>query len=180
MSEFVGYIPMRLNDENLQPWDGTRSRVDPGTYDFEIERTAFDTSRKGNRTLVVTAKVVAPVESPMVNRNMRCSYVISDEDFARRRMLALIVACGAVLDEQGGFTAESLVGLQFTADVVADNFETIDDKTGQPVSREVTKWVGERPIEGGAVQAAAPAAEPARGTPPRRPAPPNGGQQARR
>lgn len=145
MAEFVDYIPMRLNDPTIQAWDGRQTRIEPGTYDFEIVKTAFDQSRRGNRTLVVTGSVVT--EGPMKGRQMRNSYVISDDDFARRRMKALVEATGAVLDEQGGFTAESLVGLYFTADVIEDTFDDIDPKTGQPTSRTVTKWIGERQVE---------------------------------
>ena len=171
--EFVGYIPMKLNDENLTPWDGTRTSVEPGTYDFEIERTAFDQSRKGNRTLVVNARIIT--DGDMFNRQMRNSYVISEDDFARRRMLALVQATEAEIDEQGGFNAETLVGLQFTADVVQDEFKSVNEQTGQPEIRQVTKWVGERPVEGGSAVEAAPASSSngkggARaGTPPRRP-----------
>jgi hypothetical protein len=181
MAEFVDYIPMRLNDPNIQSWDGRSSRVDPGTYDFEIVKVAFDQSRRGNRTLVVSGAVIT--DGPMKGRNMRNSYVISDDDFARRRMKAVIEATGAVLDEQGGFAAESLVGLHFTADVITDTFDDIDPKTGQPVSREVNKWIGERMVEGEHVAAPTPpqprAAAPAPAAAGRRPAPPaNGGRPA--
>ena len=194
MTEFVDYIPMRLNDPTLSAWDGRSSRVDPGTYDFEVAKVGFDQSKKGNRTLVVTAKVVAGrapdgafTETNMVGRQMRNSYVISDEDFARSRMKAIIEATGAPLDEQGGFTADSLLALCFTADVIEETIDTVDSKTGMPTQRTFTKWNGERQPEGQAapVHAAPPAraaAATAPPTTPRRPAPPpaNGGAPARR
>lgn len=182
MSEqFVDYIPMKLNDENLTPWDGTRTNVEPGTYDFEIERTGFDQSRAGRRTLVVNARIIT--EGDMFNRQMRQSYVVSEDDFARRRMLSLVQATEAEVDDQGGFTAESLIGLQFTADVIQDEFKTVNEQTGQPEVRQVTKWVAERTVEGNAAgastaepeQAAASSGSKVRGgNPPRRPKPPNG------
>lgn len=184
MAEFVDYISMNLSDPGITAHDGRSQRIDPGTYDFEITKAVFDQSRKGNRTLRVTATVIS--EDNMKGRSMVCSYVISDDEFARRRMKALVEAAGAVLDAQGGFSREALVGLRFTADVVIDTFDDIDAKTGQPVTRDATKWIGERPYEGvasapvaqkPATQAAAPATQGA----PRRPAAPanNGRPPAR-
>lgn len=184
MAEFVDYIPMNLNDPNLTPHDGRSQRVDPGTYDFEVTKAVFDQSRKGNRTLRVTAQVITD-DSPMKGRSMVGTYVISDEDFARRRMKALVEATNAVLDAQGGFAKDALIGLRFTADVVVETFDDIDSKTGQPVTKDFTKWIGERAFEGGAsaqAQAQAPRA-PAQAAPsaPRRPAAPaNGSAQPRR
>jgi hypothetical protein len=182
MAEFVDYISMNLSDPSVTPHDGRSQRVEPGTYDFSIDKAVFDQSRKGNRTLRITAKIES--EGEMKGRTLTGSYVISDDEFARRRMKALIEASGAVLDAQGGFSRESLVGLYFTADVVLDTFDDIDAKTGQPVTKEFTKWIGERAYEGGAVPAQAPkAAAPAAAAPqggPRRPAPPANGSAARR
>jgi hypothetical protein len=185
MAEFVDYIGMNLNDPNITAHDGRSQRVDPGTYDFEVDKAVFDQSRKGNRTLRVTARVIAvhdPAQEAMKGRSMVCSYVISDEEFARRRMKAIIEATGAQLDQQGGFSRESLIGLRFTGDVVIDTFDDIDAKTGQPVTRDVTKWNGERPCGGEAPaaqapRAAAPAPAPAQaGGAPRRPAAPQNGR----
>lgn len=173
MAEFVDYISMNLSDPSITAHDGRSQRIDPGTYDFEITKAVFDQSRKGNRTLRVTANVIS--EDAMKGRSMVCSYVISDDEFARRRMKALIEASNIALDPQGGFSREALVGARFTADVVIDTFDDIDAKTGQPVTRDVTKWIGERPYEGGAAPAAKPttqAAAPATQGAPRRPAPP--------
>jgi len=180
MAEFVDYISMNLSDPSISAHDGRSQRIDPGTYDFEVDKAVFDQSRKGNRTLRVTSKVIS--EGVMMGRTMVCSYVISDDEFARRRMKALIEATNAPLDAQGGFSREALVGLRFTADVVIDTFDDIDAKTGQPVTREVTKWIGERvygaeaPIATAppAAKPVAPAAAPAQGGP-RRPAPPAAG-----
>jgi hypothetical protein len=172
MAEFVDYISMNLSDPSVTAHDGRSQRIDPGTYDFEVTKAVFDQSRKGNRTLRVTAIVVS--EDAMKGRSMVCSYVISDDEFARRRMKAIVEATGAQLDAQGGFSRESLIGLRFTGDVVIDTFDDIDAKTGLPVSRDVTKWIGERAYEGAApVAAAKPAAAPAAaGGAPRRPAAP--------
>jgi hypothetical protein len=98
-------------------------------------------------------------------------------------MKALIEASGAQLDAQGGFSRESLVGLYFTADVILDTFDDIDAKSGQPITKEFTKWIGERQYEGAAAapRAAAPVAAAAPQGGPRRPAPPaNGSGAARR
>jgi len=202
MAEFVDYISMRINDPNLKSHDGRSQRIDPGHYDFEIDKAVFDQSRSGNRTLRVTGRVLN--EGPMIGRSLTCSYVINDTDFARRRMKSLIEAVGAAVDEQGGFSRESLIGLRFGAEVIADEIPGINQNTGQPETRTVSKWIGEHPCEGEqpqytlptqqppapqaqAPQAAAPqvavsgggaqpgqpqAAPATRVTPPRRPAPP--------
>jgi hypothetical protein len=179
MADFVDYISMNLGDPSITAHDGRSQRIEPGTYDFEIDKAVFDQSKKGNRTLRVTAKVASDGE--MKGRTLTGSYVISEDEFARRRMKALIEASGAVLDEKGGFARESLVGLYFTADVIIDTFDDIDAKSGQPITKEFTKWIGERPYEGvGAVAAAPKAAAPAPVTAPqggpRRPAPPANGR----
>jgi len=184
MAEFVDYISMNLGDPAITAHDGRSQRIEPGTYDFEIDKAVFDQSRKGNRTLRVTAKVAN--EGEMKGRTLTGSYVISEDEFARRRMKALIEASGAVLDAQGGFSRDSLVGLYFTADVILDTFDDIDAKSGQPITKEFTKWIGERAYEGAgaapAPRATAPApavaAAPQGGA--RRPAPPANGRPAPR
>jgi hypothetical protein len=183
MADFVDYISMNLGPD-VSPHDGRSQRIDPGTYDFEVDKAVFDQSKKGNRTLRVTAKVLN--EGEMKGRTLTGSYVISEDDFARRRMKALIVATGAELDAQFGFVKDSLLGLYFTADVILDTFDDIDAKSGQPITKEFTKWIGERPYEGAAAapvasapRAAAPAAAAPQGGP-RRPAPPANGRPAPR
>jgi len=183
MADFVDYISMNLGDPSITAHDGRSQRIEPGTYDFEIDKAVFDQSKKGNRTLRVTAKV-ATDGSEMKGRTLTGSYVISDDEFARRRMKALIEASGAVLDEKGGFARESLVGLYFTADVIIDTFDDIDAKSGLPTTKEFTKWNGERAYEGiGAVATAPKLAAPVATAPvtapqggPRRPAPPANGR----
>lgn len=174
MAEFVDYISnMGLNDPNLTPHDGRNQRVEPGTYDWEITKAVFDQSKKGNRTLRVTA-IVTTEDSPMKGRSLVGTYVISEDDFARRRMKALVEATGVQIDAQGGLSKDAFVGTHFTADVVVDTFDDIDSKTGQPVTKDFTKWIGERPYEGAAPVASTKAAAPAAnaGTAPRRPAAP--------
>jgi len=141
--KYVDFIQMRLVDPNLQAWDDRLPGIGPGTYNFEVERVGFDQSRKGNRALVVTARVVT--SGPMQGRTMRQGYVLAADDFSRVRLKKLVEATGAVLDGQGGFTAESLVGLHFTADVVEDTFDDINPKTGKTAARQITKWIMERP-----------------------------------
>jgi len=191
MAEYVDIISMNLNDPGLRPNDGGFQTIDPGTYDFEIEKTATAQSNSGNNTLRVTGRVVGPEGSPMLNRTMSNSYVIKDDDFARGRMLNFLTASGAQIDDKGSFSREALVGLQFTADVEKRAGKTIN-KMGVEEEREFTSWVRERPLgtdvagaQAQAPTAAAPAkaaqAPAATGNPPRRPAPPSGnGTQARR
>lgn len=184
MADYVDIISsMNLKDPNLRPNDGGFQQIDPGTYDFEITKQTTGTSNSGNNTLKITGQVVGPEGSPMMGRTMVNSYLIQDSDFARGRMLAFLSACNAIIDDNGGFSRDQLVGLSFTADVEKRAGKTID-KMGNEVERDFTSWVRERPV-GGEVQPAAAAAPPPAQTPPpaakptsnapRRPtSPPNG------
>jgi hypothetical protein len=178
MAEFVDVVNMNLNDPNLTPSDGRKfPKVDPGTYAFEIEKATFDQSKKGNKTLKITAKVLD--DGPMKDRNMIGSYVIDNEDFSRRRMKAIVEGTGVVLDKNGSFKLEDLQGLCFTADVILDEYEALNEKTGMKEMRSFTKWVSERPVEGAAPTATATAPANAANAP-RRPAAPNGTRTAPR
>lgn len=146
MAEFVDYINMNMNDPSLTPHDGKSQRVDPGTYEFEVDKAVFDQSKKGNKVLRVTLRVVT--DGAMAGRTMMGSYVISDEEFARRRMLALVKATQAVTDQSGGFSAASLVGCHLLADVIAHSWDDIDAKTGMPVTKDGTRYEGERSVNG--------------------------------
>lgn len=178
-NEYVDIISMNLNDNTLKQNDGGFQTLEPGTYDFEIEKTATGQSQSGNATLKVTAKVVGPEDSASKGRTMTNTYVINDTDFARGRMLAFITATQIELDANGAFSREALVGAQFTADVEKQTGKTFD-KMGQEVDRDFTKWLRERPVGGSApiqVTSAPPAktaAPAATGSAPRRPAAPNG------
>jgi hypothetical protein len=184
MAEYIDFIDMNLNDPNLTPHGGRNQRIEPGTYDFEITKAVFDQSRKGNRTLRLTAKVITE-GSPMQNRTMVGTYVISDDEFARRRMKAIVEATGVACDAQGRLAREAFEGTRFTADVVSETFDDIDSRTGMPTTKEFTKWCDERPYEGDGSHVSAPtppkaAAPTPPATTPRRPAAPaNGSARAR-
>lgn len=146
MADYVEIISMNLNDPNLRPNDGGFQSVDPGTYDFEVEKAAAGTSNAGNNTLKVTARVIGPDGSPMLNRTMMGSYVIGDTDFARGRMLALVQATGVEINAEGSFSREALIGCKFTADVEKRPGTPTVDKMGNEVVRDFTSWVRERPL----------------------------------
>ena len=177
MAEYVDIISMSLNDSNLRPNDGGFQTIDPGTYEFEIEKQITGISSAGNNLLKITGRVISPEGHAMLNRTMMNSYVIkTDDDFARGRMLNFLQAAGAQIDQNGAFSRESLIGLRFTADVEKRPGTTID-KMGKEVSREFTSWVRERPVESGvtaAPQPSKPTSAPAQGNAPRRPAAPSG------
>lgn len=188
MAEYVDLISMNLNDPNLRPNDGGFQAVEPGTYEFEIEKQATGTSNAGNNVLKITGRVVGPEGNPMMGRTMVNSYTIQDTDFARGRMLSFLNGCGAPIDQNGSFSRDALVGLRFEADVEKRAGTTID-KMGNEVSRDFTSWVRERPVGSGPVpqvqaqqtqQVAPPTAKPATtstANAPRRPAAPaNGGR----
>jgi hypothetical protein len=194
MAEYVDLISMNLNDPNLRPNDGGFQAVEPGTYEFEIEKQATGTSNAGNNVLKITGRVVGPEGNPMMGRTMVNPYTIQDTDFARGRMLSFLNGCGAPIDQNGSFSRDALVGLRFEADVEKRAGTTVD-KMGNEVSRDFTSWVRERPVGSGPAvvvpqqtqqqqtQQAAPPKAPANtstGNAPRRPqAPPNGNGQRR-
>jgi hypothetical protein len=172
MSEYVEVISMNLNDPNLQPRNGTYQSLDPGTYEFAIEKTATAVSQGGNNTLKVTARVIGPEGSPMMNRTITQTFVVSDAEWARARMLGFIQGVNCPLDNNGSFHRDALVGLQFIADVIKRPAKTID-KTGQEVEREFTEWTRERPIEvAPPARATASTPPPRRGPSSNRPLPP--------
>ena len=147
MAEYVDIISMNLNDPTLRPNDGGYQSVEPGTYDFEIEKTATATSQAGNNTLKVTARVVGPEDSAMLNRRITNTFVISQTEYHRSRMLGFVTGVNAPIDQNGNFSRDALVGLRFTADVEKRPGKGID-KMGNEVEREYTSWVRERAIEG--------------------------------
>lgn len=143
MAEYVDIISMNLNDPNLRPNDGGYQAVEPGTYDFEIEKTATSTSQAGNNTLKVTAKVIGPEDSPMLNRKVTNTFVIAGTEYHRSRMLGFIQGVGAPIDQSGAFSRDALPGLRFTADV-EKRVARLPDKMGNEVEKEFTSWVRER------------------------------------
>ena len=171
MSEFVDIINMGMNDKDLTPADGRKfDRVEPGTYDFEVEKAIFDLSKNtGKKTLKITAKVVT--EGEMLGKKMTGTYVIGDGDFERRRMKSIVIATGVDVDANGGFNREALQGLVFTADVILDEYKALNPQTGLEEMRPFTKWCSERPVEG-VIQTATPSKPtPSTANAPRRPAP---------
>lgn len=147
-NQFVDFIDMRLNDPELEAWDGRARRVDPGFYDFEVDEAKIGQSRNGNPTLELTFRVITPGD--MENRTMRRSYAIMpDNDGARSRMKNLITALGAQTDGEGRFSASGLVGLRMSGEVTLRTYEAMDPRTGQPVQRETSDIIGEAPWEGG-------------------------------
>jgi hypothetical protein len=179
--EPVEIISARLKDPNLKPHDGSFQSVDPGTYEFEIEKWSTGTSRNNNNTLKLTARVVAPEDSPMRGRTMMNSYVIDEtSDFACGRLKSLTDATGIPVTDAGGFAPATLIGARFEADVEKRAITKVD-KMGTETPGEFTSWLRERPVGSGPAQTnAAPAAKPmqqaAPSNAPRRPqAPPTSG-----
>lgn len=173
---------MGLLNTKLRPNDGAGSTpIEPGTYDFEIIKQVSGQSPAGSQTLKITAKVIGPENSPMLNKAMTQTYVIKDPtgvvpQWAAERMLNFVQAANIPLDAQGRFSKEALVGAVFTADVRKEPGKSMD-KFGNEVEKDWTKWVGERACDAGYVSAPSapapaptPAPAPAAAAAPRRPA----------
>lgn len=149
-NEFVDFIDMRLNDPELQSWDGRSQPLDLGMYIFQVDKSSVDKSRAGNPVLLLSLKVVS--EGPMLGRVTRQSYVIDpNKDASRRRMKCVIDALGAPQDADGRFSVQGLTGLQMRAEVIANSWTDHNDK-GEPVERTGTKVCGEEPVAAAAPQ----------------------------
>jgi hypothetical protein len=179
MADYVDLVSnMNLNDPNLRPNDGGFQAVEPGTYDFEIEKSARGVAKtSGKNALKVTARIVGPDDSGMLNRTMQGTYILEPDQFFRERLLCFLQGCGAQIGPDG-FSVEALVGLRFTADVEKRPGKPTVNNQGVEVTPEFTSWVRERPVGVEVVQSApAPrqtAPAPAAGNAPRRPAAPAG------
>jgi hypothetical protein len=144
MDQNTGYIDwMNVADPNLEAHDGERKSVEPGEYNFQITEIKQDQSRAGNPTLVVTAEVC---EGPAKGRTMRNWYSLAgDNEFARRRIKALIEACRVPVDQRGGFSVQAFVGCKFHGKVVEEEF-TSRNQQGVEEARTWSKITCERSI----------------------------------
>lgn len=102
-------------------------------------------SGKGNPTLRLTYRVIS--EGPMQGRTTRQSYaILPDNDGARRRMKNLIDALGVETDENHRFAPASMVGTQMRAEAIIEPYTDFDSRTGQNVTKEAVRIVGEEPL----------------------------------
>lgn len=147
MSDFVDVIDMG-EQPDVQAWDGSsRPKVPPGFYDFEVAEAKIEPSKSGNNPMLnLRLKVIN--EGEYVGRVLRQGYTINrDQPASVGRMKNLIASLG--LDWNGGkFTPQSLIGRVLNAEAYLDSFDTLDQRTGQQVSRETTKVRCESACEG--------------------------------
>ncbi|UCC74936.1 MAG: DUF669 domain-containing protein [Gemmatimonadota bacterium] len=143
-NNFSDYIDwMGVNDPELEPHDGERKMVEPGEYDFEITEVKQDQSRAGKPTLIVTASVLSGAAKGRTIRNWYS--LVGDNEFARRRIKALIQATGVPVDGRGAFSAQAFVGCKFHGKVIEDTF-TARNQQGVEEERTWSKITCEAPI----------------------------------
>ena len=138
--QYLDFIDMRLNDPELEPWDGRSNRLDPGVYDFEVIKSEMDVSASGKPCMAVTFRVLS--EGSVKGRTIRQKYPVDNEnDASRRRMKSLIDALQPERDPEGRFAPASLTGLQMHAEVVDNTYTALDGRTGTNVERTSSKIV---------------------------------------
>lgn len=118
---------------------------DTGEYDFEIERVTTQPSFAGRHLLLVSVRVAPIIGASSWYCWTELYMVDAEEITARFRMKKLVEATGIVLDEQGSFPSQDLVGRQFTADVVLQTGLTVD-KYGQEEHCTALQFVNERRV----------------------------------
>lgn len=151
MSKGIGYIDGKLND--VQPYDGGTSLVNPGEYHLKGTKVEGGTSQSGNSKMVITYEIVAAVgdlaqeNTDMAGRNIIQSYSLNlTNDTVRARLRSLTEALD-VKDERGGFNAEDIVGAEMVAEVVAQTYTRANPVTAQPEERATLKVIRERHVD---------------------------------
>lgn len=153
----IDFFEMDLS--NVQPWDGTSSRIEAGTYVFEVTEAVSGKSKSSGQPMItLTNKVVS--EGPMMGKEQKSWVSLSEK--ARGRLRSFLDAAQIPYDNKG-FSVSAFVGAQYEADVREEPYQGTDDM-GQPVTRMSTKIVGERTVGGAPVVAPAPVA-PAKAAP---------------
>ena len=146
-ADFVDYVDLNLNDEAVQPWDGTQNPAfeppDPGDYTLGVIDANVTQSKKGNPTLLINFRVVS--EGPMKDKECRQWYSLNQTAGSRGRLKQLILAAGVIIDERGGFSAQALVGAQIQATIAHEDYNVVT-KDGAQVTRTGARVIKEREV----------------------------------
>lgn len=164
--EYADYIEgMGLNDDSLNDWAGERQQIMPGEYKLEVFEAVVKPSRKGDPMLQVTIVVA---EGEAKGRDMLLWFPLKPgSKFCREKLRTFVNTCGCPIDENGGFSAQAVIGAQFNGIVGHEEYETTG-KDGNLIVRMGARLTKMWPIV--APKAAAPTKR----------ATANGGAQARR
>jgi hypothetical protein len=143
-ADFIDYIEMGSEFNEVRPWDGTASRVEPGDYEVVVKSAVPGQSKQGNSQLEVTYEVV---DGPMKGRTVRKWYPTKRNSPGVSRLKALTVAAGVPTDDRGGFAISALLNSHLMITVTEREYPTTDATTGQAVMRTTADVQGERAIE---------------------------------
>lgn len=172
MSKSIGYIDGNLND--VDPYDGGQSLVNPGEYHLKGTKVEGGTSQSGNSKMVVAWEILDAVgdlaeeNADMVGRTMLQSYSLNlTNDTVRARLRSLTEALG-IKDERGGFDPNDIVDAEMVAEVIGQTYTKANAVTGQPEERATLKVIRERHLddyfgEGNGTPEPEPEKKPARG-----------------
>lgn len=137
MSEFVGFIDMGDGFGEVEAWNGTTTFPPDGTYTWEVVGGTVE-----NRQLVLTHRIVEGSHKGFETR----SWNGVDSDIGRKRLRALLNACGVAVHERG-FEMNDLLGKQYTAEGYRESYKSkqLDDK-GNAIEKMSFRIKGERPV----------------------------------
>jgi len=174
----VGEDGQPFDLSQAQPWDGESNGVPPGTYIFDIAGAAQEMSNNGKPQLVLDLIVVAGDGTEAYNGAKQKHWVPLTAK-AAGRLKNLLDAVGLAVGPEG-FDDQDLLGRQFQADVVEEQYEEMSPtgpvpKTSRKIKHEVPVAGSETPAQASTSTAApAPAPAPAAAAPaqPARPATP--------
>jgi hypothetical protein len=144
----LGYVDARLDE--VEAWDGVASLVNPGEYIVEIEKVEGGTAQSGKPKMVLHEKIVEALDEHNDDQTGRVliqsqSLDLSN-DTVRKRIKAIVTACGVAIDARGGFNAGDLVGRQMLVEVTRGSYTKTNAITGTPEERETASVVRERPV----------------------------------
>jgi hypothetical protein len=145
----------------VSAWSGESEALPPGPdYAFQIEGVEQGVSpQKQTPQLNVTCIVLNEGEN--YGRKGIFRYNLNlDKEAPRKRLRSLIDATGIPMDADGGIDDQDLIGRQFLADVIAENYDVVDGTTGTKITKTASRIQNERPLDGAnqAADAAAPQA----------------------
>lgn len=146
----LDYIDMELND--VDKWDGSQTRVDPGHYVVRLDKIEGGQSKSGGPKMGVMFRVEEAIENPdnekFVGEVIPQSYSLDKtKDVARRRLKSIIEAAGVQLDKRGGFDPKDLINVQIIVEVQKQSYSEVNPLTQAKEQKESTKVLRERHID---------------------------------
>lgn len=134
-----------LDLTNVNAWGGESTHLPPGPYSFKIKAANIEAKSEGKNQLVLDNEVVSDGE---MKGKIAKSFFMLDftKETPKKRLKSLITATRIQL-VNGTFATESLVGTQYDADVIHEDYESKTDPiTGQAATKTAIRIVNEMPF----------------------------------